>query len=141
DPQLVLLDCRLPESAVQARYRDLWRYLEEGKRRQVHERYLTRRRTRGTPRKAGLRRRSSAHTWAAMPTAANRSASCGTNHEPPRITCIGYCTPKAASQRRWPGIRLCLRGCLLPFRGWPWNRLRAAAEFTAAGCTSWNRMR
>ncbi len=45
DPQLVLLDCRLPESEVRHRYPSLWRYLEEGKGRQIHESYLTSRRT------------------------------------------------------------------------------------------------
>jgi hypothetical protein len=45
DPQLVLLDCRLPESEVRNRYPGLWRYLQEGKRRKIHESYLTSRRT------------------------------------------------------------------------------------------------
>lgn len=45
DPQLVLLDCRLPEAAVRERYPGLWRYLEEGKRRKIPESYLASRRT------------------------------------------------------------------------------------------------
>jgi hypothetical protein len=45
DPQPVLIDCRLPEAAVQGRYPGLWQYLEEGKRRQTHESYLASRRT------------------------------------------------------------------------------------------------
>jgi hypothetical protein len=45
DPQLVLLDCRLPESAVQDRHPRLWQYLQEGKRREIHESYLTSRRS------------------------------------------------------------------------------------------------
>jgi hypothetical protein len=45
DSQLVLIDCRLPESAVRDRHPGLWRYLQEGKRRKIHETYLTSRRT------------------------------------------------------------------------------------------------
>jgi hypothetical protein len=45
DPQLVLLDCRLPETAIRDRYPALWRYLQEGKRQKTHETYLTSRRT------------------------------------------------------------------------------------------------
>jgi hypothetical protein len=45
EPQLVLIDCRLPELAVRERYPGLWRYLEDGKRRQVHTSYLASRRT------------------------------------------------------------------------------------------------
>jgi hypothetical protein len=45
DPQLVLIDCRLPESAVRHQYPGLWQYLEEGRRRKIHESYLTSRRT------------------------------------------------------------------------------------------------
>jgi hypothetical protein len=45
DPQLVLIDCRLPEATLRERYPSLWRYLEEGKRRQIHESYLASRRT------------------------------------------------------------------------------------------------
>jgi methylase of polypeptide subunit release factors len=45
DPQLVLLDCRLRETEVKKRYPDLWRYLEAGKAKGIHENYLTSRRT------------------------------------------------------------------------------------------------
>jgi adenine-specific DNA-methyltransferase len=45
DPQLVLLDCRLPESEVEKRHPHLWRYLEAGKQKGIHESYLTSRRT------------------------------------------------------------------------------------------------
>jgi adenine-specific DNA-methyltransferase len=45
ESQLALLDCRLPEYEVQKGYPDLWRYLEAGKRKGIHERYLTSRRT------------------------------------------------------------------------------------------------
>src|SRR5262249_23875387 len=45
EPQLVLIDCRLSEAAVQERYPGLWQYLEEGKRRQIHASYLASRRT------------------------------------------------------------------------------------------------
>jgi adenine-specific DNA-methyltransferase len=44
-PQLALLDCRVPESEVRMTYPALWRYLEVGKRKGVHESYLTSRRT------------------------------------------------------------------------------------------------
>jgi methylase of polypeptide subunit release factors len=43
--QLALLDCRVPEAEVQRTFPDLWRYLEVGKRKGVHEGYLTSRRT------------------------------------------------------------------------------------------------
>lgn len=43
--QLALLDCRVPESEVQRTYPALWRYLEAGKRKGIHESYLTSRRT------------------------------------------------------------------------------------------------
>jgi methylase of polypeptide subunit release factors len=45
DPQLALLDCRLPEAEVKKGYPGLWRYLEAGKKNGVHESYLTSRRT------------------------------------------------------------------------------------------------
>ena len=45
DPQLILLDCRLPEAVVRERYPALWRYLEEGKRRKIPQSYLASRRT------------------------------------------------------------------------------------------------
>ncbi len=44
-PQLVLLDCRLPEDVVRERYPGLRRYLEEGRRRRIHESYLASRRS------------------------------------------------------------------------------------------------
>jgi hypothetical protein len=37
---LFLLDCRLPESEVKKRYPGMWRYLEEGKKQGVADRYL-----------------------------------------------------------------------------------------------------
>jgi hypothetical protein len=40
DRPLFLLDCRLPETEIRAMYPALWRYLEEGKARNVAERYL-----------------------------------------------------------------------------------------------------
>jgi hypothetical protein len=43
--QLVLIDCRSPEPEVRARWPRLWEYLEDGRRRNVHEGYLTSRRT------------------------------------------------------------------------------------------------
>jgi hypothetical protein len=43
--QLVLLDCPLTETAIESRFPNLWRYLEQGKRQQIHETYLTSRRT------------------------------------------------------------------------------------------------
>lgn len=45
DPQLALLDCRLPEADVKKRYPSLWQYLEAGKSKQIHQGYLTSRRT------------------------------------------------------------------------------------------------
>lgn len=44
-PQLTLLDCRLPETEVKLHYPGLWRYLEYGKRKRIHESYLTSRRS------------------------------------------------------------------------------------------------
>jgi hypothetical protein len=38
--RLFLLDTRLPEKEVKERFPSLWRYLEEGKARGLHERYL-----------------------------------------------------------------------------------------------------
>lgn len=43
--RLYLLDCTLPEAQVQAAYPTLWRYLELGRERGVHERYLCQNRT------------------------------------------------------------------------------------------------
>lgn len=40
-PQFALLDCRLPEAEVKKHYPHLWRYLESGKRKGIHESYLT----------------------------------------------------------------------------------------------------
>jgi adenine-specific DNA-methyltransferase len=45
DNPLYLLDCKLPESQVQAAYPALWRYLELGKEQGVSERYLCKNRT------------------------------------------------------------------------------------------------
>jgi len=45
EPSLFLLDCDLPEAVIKDRYPALWRYLEEGKARGVHERYLCRHRS------------------------------------------------------------------------------------------------
>jgi adenine-specific DNA-methyltransferase len=44
-PQLVLLDCPLPEEEVQEQYPALWNYLESGISQGIHQRYLTSRRT------------------------------------------------------------------------------------------------
>jgi adenine-specific DNA-methyltransferase len=44
DPQLTILDCRLSESEVQKRHPGLWRYLEAGIEKGIHESYLTSRR-------------------------------------------------------------------------------------------------
>jgi methylase of polypeptide subunit release factors len=45
DRQLALIDCSLPEHLVQNRFPTLWRYLQEGHHRHIHESYLTSRRT------------------------------------------------------------------------------------------------
>lgn len=45
EPQLALLDCRLPEGEVKKSYPGLWRYLSVGKKNHVHESYLTSHRT------------------------------------------------------------------------------------------------
>jgi adenine-specific DNA-methyltransferase len=45
DPQLALLDCRLTELEIKKRYPNLWCYLEGGKRKCIHEKYLTSRRS------------------------------------------------------------------------------------------------
>jgi hypothetical protein len=42
---LVLIDCHVPESILQQRYPEFWRYLEQGKALGVHSGYLARRRT------------------------------------------------------------------------------------------------
>lgn len=39
-PQLVVIDCNLPEDEIQEKYPDLWRHLEKGKQEGVHEGYL-----------------------------------------------------------------------------------------------------
>jgi adenine-specific DNA-methyltransferase len=44
-PQLALLDCRLPEAVVKKHHPDLWSYLESGKRKGIHQSYLTSRRS------------------------------------------------------------------------------------------------
>lgn len=43
-PTLVLLDCNEPEGFIRKEYPDMWTYLEQGKKRGVHERYLTKNR-------------------------------------------------------------------------------------------------
>ena len=45
DPQLVLIDCDLPERRVRDEYPELWTYLEHGKELNFHQRYLARKRT------------------------------------------------------------------------------------------------
>lgn len=45
DQRLFLLDTRLPEDEIQKHYPTLWRYLEEGMERGLHERYLCSHRT------------------------------------------------------------------------------------------------
>jgi hypothetical protein len=40
EPRLFLLDCQLPEPQVRHKYRQLWAYLETGRARGIHERYL-----------------------------------------------------------------------------------------------------
>jgi adenine-specific DNA-methyltransferase len=45
EPRLFLLDCRLPEGHVHAKYPSLWRYFEEGKKHGVNNRYLCRHRS------------------------------------------------------------------------------------------------
>lgn len=45
DRRLFLLDPRLPESEIERRYPRLWDYLEEGRARGLHERYLCRHRS------------------------------------------------------------------------------------------------
>jgi adenine-specific DNA-methyltransferase len=42
--QLFLLNCNLPEEAIKSRYPTLWRYLEYGMAKGIHERYLCRHR-------------------------------------------------------------------------------------------------
>jgi len=44
DPPLFLLNCRLPEEVVCERFPSLWDYLQEGRSRGIHERYLCRHR-------------------------------------------------------------------------------------------------
>jgi len=44
EPRLLLLDCRLPEDCVRSEYPELWSYLESGRSRHIHERYLCRHR-------------------------------------------------------------------------------------------------
>lgn len=39
--QLALLDCRLPEAEIQTHYPTLWRYLDAGRQKGIHESYLT----------------------------------------------------------------------------------------------------
>src|SRR5262249_28650137 len=45
DPELVLIDCWLPEAAARERAPGSWPYLEDGKRPQVHTSFLATRRT------------------------------------------------------------------------------------------------
>ncbi|RKE75890.1 Eco57I restriction-modification methylase domain-containing protein [Rhizobium sp. AG855] len=45
DKRLFLLDPRLPEREIEERYPSLWAYLEEGKQKGLHERYLCRHRS------------------------------------------------------------------------------------------------
>lgn len=45
DSQFVLLDCPLAEAEIERRHAELWRYLETGKRKGIHESYLTSRRS------------------------------------------------------------------------------------------------
>jgi adenine-specific DNA-methyltransferase len=45
DPQLFLLDCRVPPDIIRMRYPTLWDYLETGRQEGVSERYLCRHRT------------------------------------------------------------------------------------------------
>ena len=45
DPQLVLLDCNLPEDQVEARFPPLWEYLQEGIAQGLRRRYLLSRRS------------------------------------------------------------------------------------------------
>lgn len=45
EKKLFLLDCRLPEDEVEARYPSLWAYLEEGKTEGITDRYLCRHRS------------------------------------------------------------------------------------------------
>ncbi|HUT62048.1 MAG TPA: SAM-dependent DNA methyltransferase, partial [Phycisphaerae bacterium] len=40
EPRLLLLDCRLPEDKVRHEYPGLWSYLQTGRARGIHERYL-----------------------------------------------------------------------------------------------------
>jgi len=44
-PQLALLDCSLDESEVKKRHPEFWRYLERGRRKGIHQSYLTSRRS------------------------------------------------------------------------------------------------
>jgi len=44
EPRMVLLDCRLPEDEIRQKYPRLWAYLQSGRARGVHERYLCRHR-------------------------------------------------------------------------------------------------
>lgn len=44
-PQLALLDCSLPESELRHLHANLWRYLEDGKQKGIHQSYLTSRRS------------------------------------------------------------------------------------------------
>lgn len=45
DPQLFLISCSLPEERVRSEYPALWRYLETGMARGIHQRYLSTHRT------------------------------------------------------------------------------------------------
>jgi hypothetical protein len=40
EPRMVLLDCRLPEDEIHQKYPRLWAYLQAGRARGIHERYL-----------------------------------------------------------------------------------------------------
>ncbi len=40
DPRMVLLDCRLPEDEIHQKYPRLWTYLQAGRSRGIHKRYL-----------------------------------------------------------------------------------------------------
>jgi adenine-specific DNA-methyltransferase len=44
-PQLALIDCRLPEGEIRRRFPAFWSYLEDGEGKKIHQGYLTSRRS------------------------------------------------------------------------------------------------
>ena len=137
-PQLVLLDCRLPEETVAKRFPRFWEYLQLGLTNGVTKPTSPAGAPLGIHKKTARRHRSFALTWVAVTTVGNHFVSSGTNPRQRHQMSTSCFTQKADCNKRLKQIRPCIRIYSTPFN--PSTRMtsKATDAYTVVAYSKWS---